>query len=74
MGNYISCKMKEEDDNCIICRNKLDKCKLSKCITCSQIIHGSCEEKYRKTTGYSKCPNCQRIGTMSTYSSVICAT
>ena len=34
------------------------------CIQCNIVIHSNCYEKTRENRGYTKCPNCRRIGCM----------
>jgi hypothetical protein len=68
MGNYVSTQNDIDygDKTCLICWDNIEYIDLIICIKCNICLHAYCEETYRGTIGYCKCPHCQRIGTLST--------
>lgn len=66
MGNQFSgCNRKIDVENqCLICLKHIDKKDLIKCVRCNIKLHNDCEENYRNEKDYTKCPNCQRIGSL----------
>ena len=66
MGNYMSIQNDINNrDKCLICWDNIADIDLVICIKCNINLHTHCEEMYRGTKGYCKCPHCQRIGTLS---------
>ena len=69
MGNKLSSTkqvaiVEEPIVECLICYDAMLKCNDVKCIRCDISIHSKCEKMYRNERGYSRCPHCQRIGTL----------
>ena len=76
MGNSIStnhhdnhCNENNEhnennENKCLICWEKIEYIELIRCTRCNIQLHTYCEETYRNTKNYCKCPHCQRIGTL----------
>ena len=67
MGNYISIQNDINNrDKCLICWDNISHIDLLTCIQCNICLHTQCEEIYRGTRKFCKCPHCQGIGTLST--------
>ena len=65
MGNRIFKSNKVEvADECFICWNKIVENTYFKCIYCDIKLHCDCEKKYRSDKSFSRCPHCQRIGSI----------
>ena len=65
MGNYLFKQNKiESESECFICWNKIVNNKIVKCVYCGIMIHNDCEQQYKKNNNFSRCPHCQRIGTL----------
>jgi hypothetical protein len=68
MGNSVS--MHNQVDECIICWDNIETINKVTCTRCNISLHTYCEETYRnvRTRHYCKCPHCQGIGTLCTWS------
>jgi hypothetical protein len=68
MGNRFSGIIDTEIDNlnktCLICWDNVSNIDSIRCNNCPIILHANCEEEYRNTAKYCKCPHCQQIGTL----------
>ena len=64
MGANISNQNSIENNTCLICWEQIEWIDLVFCTHCNISLHVYCEETYRNTRGYCKCPHCQRIGTL----------
>lgn len=63
MGNTLSRNTLSQQE-CIICWEQIQDIELVMCNICNIQLHVSCEEIYRNTRKYCKCPHCQGIGTL----------
>lgn len=63
MGNTLSRNTLSHQE-CIICWEQIPCIDLVMCNICNIQLHASCEEIYRNTRKYCKCPHCQGIGTL----------
>lgn len=52
-----------DEDNCIICYEKLDT-NFTECNICNINMHNECERQYRGNNTECKCPHCQRKNTI----------
>ena len=70
MGNSISNQNQNQNElenkKCLICWELVEAIDLVQCFRCNIYLHVYCEETYRNTRKYCKCPHCQSIGTMVT--------
>jgi len=68
MGNRFSGIIDTEIDDstktCLICWDEVNSIDIIRCNCCPMILHAHCEEEYRNTAKYCKCPHCQKIGTL----------
>ena len=64
MGNSQSNNTVNDNIDCIICWEKIEKIDIVQCTRCNINLHAYCEQTYRGGKGYCKCPHCQRIGTL----------
>ena len=62
MGNTISNRF--ENNNCLICQEKIGSQQWCKCVRCNVILHDLCEKKNRGEKHYTECPQCNRIGSI----------
>ena len=68
MGNVNSINTNNNENECLICWDKIQHLDLIQCTHCNIKLHAPCEEIYRNSKKYCKCPHCQRIGTLYNYS------
>jgi hypothetical protein len=68
MGNSVS--MHNQVDECIICWDNIETINKVTCTRCNISLHTYCEETDRnvRTRYHCKCPHCQGIGTLCTWS------
>jgi len=68
MGNRLSnATSLTTNKNCLICWEEIDETTWTQCVRCKIKMHDHCEEIYRNNKEYSKCPHCQRIGSIGCY-------
>ena len=65
MGKAYSSHKTYEIQDCLICWEQINSVDLVMCNHCNIQMHANCEEVYRNTKGYCKCPHCQNIGTLA---------
>lgn len=64
MGNTYSNHIINDNKDCLICWEHVERIDCVVCIRCNIRLHAYCEETYRDGKGYCKCPHCQGIGTL----------
>ena len=64
MGNSFSQIEPSHNKECLICWEPIYFIELIQCNICNIPLHSYCEETYRGTKGYCKCPHCQQVGTL----------
>ena len=68
MGNRFSNATSiTPSQECLICWESVDHAKWTQCVRCKIKMHDYCEEIYRNTKEFCKCPHCQRIGSLGIY-------
>lgn len=57
-----------QKQKCYLCLKQINMKQhtITECIKCNIILHNYCEEVFRGTTTYCKCPKCKSIGTLAT--------
>ena len=64
MGANTSNNYSIENNTCLICWDQIKLIDLIVCFRCNILLHAHCEETYRDTRRFCKCPHCQGIGTL----------
>ena len=66
MGNISS--NHNHKQKCFLCLKQINMKQHSivECIHCNSVLHNYCEEVFRGTKNYCKCPKCQAIGSLGT--------
>jgi hypothetical protein len=70
MGNRFSNTTTVPNQECLICWETIDNKKWTQCVRCKIKMHDYCEEVYRNEKEYTKCPHCQRKGSIGCYCKV----
>ena len=66
MGNIYSTHNRTEIEDCLICWEQVEPVDVVTCNHCKIRMHTNCEEEYRNTKGYCKCPHCSHVGLIGT--------
>lgn len=64
MGNTYSNHIINDNKDCLICWEHVERIDRVQCFQCNIKLHTYCELTYRDGKGYCKCPHAQGIGTL----------
>ena len=54
----------QDIDPCYICKKNITEINHVTCVQCFIVMHSGCEVRDRKNRQYTKCPNCNKVGTI----------